>query len=224
MQVPDDAAEMKNRIPQAARLPGLLREALAGRAGADDQFFDVMVDIVLRLTKQIAGSRGVGQEGIEDLSQEIVEYFLRRVRERPEALLKIEEWDGYLAFVIWKRTYGYFRRRGDDAREMEVLASGEYATLVIAATPLGALEDALAEESSGEALQEYWRRMHRFFEEASVPQRTRDIFKLHAGGKTFAEIGAALGLTGNACNLRYHKMLKKLDEWRATAGAEHGHG
>lgn len=224
MQVPDYAAEIKNGIPEAARLPGLLRDALAGKAGADGRFFDVLVDVVLRLTKQIAGTRGVGDDGVEELTQEVLEYFLRKVRVQPEALLKIEAWDGFVAFVVWKRTYGYFRRRGEAARRMEVLASGEYAEILMGITPLGALEDALAEESAGEALEEYWRRMHRFFEEARVPQVTREIFTLHASGKTFAEIGAALGLTGNACNLRYYKLGKRFDEWRATAGAEDGHG
>lgn len=197
-------------------LAHLFGQALHGTGQDEGAFFDALLWRVKGLTAAIAPRKGVVQpERQDDLVQEVMQTFLLRLRESPERLRAIEDWDAVIARNIWWRLMDYLRveawrnRHEVPAQENSPHEPGATATVLAF----------LAQQRAGITTAERFALLDLFLNERGIEPATVSIVRRRLAGDTFAEIAPMFGLSVNACCLRYHRVNEALRAWLAARHA-----
>ena len=195
-------------------LKTLYAAARRGFPGAEDRFFDELSRQVFQFAGFHLGRTGVQARDVrEDISQEVLLYFLKTVRTTPARLETIERWDAVISQVCLWRINDHFRAKG----RLERIEAGPYEE------GRAALEDIrcsvlvytawLLEERRQATHYERWQRVELFMDAVGLPADTRHAIRLCAEGASSSVIAERTGLTPGRWYVRYHRFCKQFQTW-----------
>lgn len=191
----------------------LIGRALRGERKAEDELWGQVRRALHMMAAAVCRRKGVPDAEVEDIVQDCV---ISITRQRPEVLLEVENWAGWLYTIVANRVRDSVRRTGR--------TTGRNVSLD---KPLGNPDDESrtlldmlisSDESAEETLgrRDLLQKAVRFIE--GLPKEKLQIFRLYLRGFKTKEIAERMKMPMNTVSVAIYRIKKELQAWREGLG------